>query len=57
MHALGAAGGMNDIDLLERIKTNDENFQRLKKDPKHRAQARMITEWTEEAIKYIKFSA
>ena len=55
MHALGAAGGMNDVDLLERVKTNDENFQRIKKDPRHRAQARMITEWADEAVKYIKF--
>ena len=35
----------------------DETFQRLKKDPKHRAQAGRITEWVDEAIKIIKFRA
>ena len=55
IQAIGAVGRMNDVDVLERIKSQDESFQRIKKDPKHRAQARMISDWADEAIKYIKF--
>jgi hypothetical protein len=48
-------GSQNDIPALEHARTQEETFQRLKKDRQHRAQARRITEWVDEAIKIIKF--
>ncbi|MCP4745998.1 MAG: hypothetical protein GY874_07630 [Desulfobacteraceae bacterium] len=55
IRALGALGTISDVALLERIKEQEENFQRIKKDPLHRAQTRKISQWTDEAIKIIKF--
>lgn len=55
VRGLGCTGGMGDVPALERIKTNEETFMRLKKDRQYRAQARLITEWADEAVKIIKF--
>ena len=55
LRALGNVGSMADIDTLEHVRSQDESFQRLKKDRQHRAQARLITEWADEAAKFIKF--
>lgn len=55
LRALGSVGSMQDISALERVRAQDENFQRLKKDRQHRAQARLITEWADDAAKFIKF--
>lgn len=57
LRGLGTIGSMNDMAILEQVRMQDETFQRLKKDPKHRAQAGRITEWVDEAIKIIKFRA
>ncbi|MBR9982497.1 MAG: hypothetical protein KFF50_15810 [Desulfatitalea sp.] len=55
LRGVGCSGSMADTPLLEGIKANEETFLRLKKDPHYRAQARLITEWVDEAIKLIKF--
>jgi hypothetical protein len=55
LRGLGSMGSQNDIPVLEHARTQEETFQRLKKDRQHRAQARRITEWVDEAIKMIKF--
>ena len=55
VRGVGCAGGMGDVPALERIKSHEETFLRLKKDRNHRAQARLITEWVDEAVKIIKF--
>lgn len=55
LRGLGSVGSQNDIPALEHARTQEETFQRLKKDRQHRAQARRITEWVDEAIKIIKF--
>jgi len=57
LRGVGTIGTMGDAPALEAIKKYEEDFQRLKKDPHYRAQARMITEWVEEAVKIIKFRA
>jgi hypothetical protein len=55
LRGLGSVGSMNDVGILEHVRMKEEHFQRLKKDRQHRAQARRITEWADEAIKFIKF--
>jgi hypothetical protein len=55
VRGVGCVGGMPEVPLLERIKTNEETFMRLKKDRNYRAQARLITDWVDEAVKFIKF--
>lgn len=55
LHGLGSCGTVDDVALLESVATHEEDFQRLKKDRQHRAQARMVTEWSEEAVKLIKY--
>ncbi len=57
LRGLGSVGGMQDVAALEHVKEQEESFQRLKKDRQHRALARLITEWADEAIKIIKFRA
>ena len=57
LHGLGSCGTMEDISMLEAIRVHEEQFQRLKKDRQHRAQARLIGEWVDEAVKLIKFRA
>ncbi len=57
LHGLGSCGSMEDVGMLEAIRTREEDFQRLKKDRQHRAQARLIGEWVDEAVKLIKFRA
>jgi hypothetical protein len=56
LRGLGTVGGMHDISTLEAVKQQNENFQRLKNDRQFRAQARLISEWADEAIKIIKFN-
>jgi hypothetical protein len=46
---------MGDVALLETVKEHNEDFQRLKNDRLFRSQARLVTEWADEAIKIIKF--
>ena len=48
---------MPDINILKGIKQHNEDFQRLKNDRQFRAQARMVSEWADEAIKIIKFKS
>ena len=55
LHALGSIGSARDTGLLENVKSQEENFQRLKKDPRHRSQARRISAWADEAMKLIRF--
>lgn len=55
LHGIGSIGAMEDIGLLEQVKQNEEEFIHLKKSKDHRAQARMITEWANNAIKHIKY--
>jgi hypothetical protein len=55
LRGLGSVGGMQDIHILEEVKQHNEDFQRLKNDRQFRAQARLVTEWADEAIKIIKF--
>ncbi len=57
LRGLGTVGGMNDIPILKGVKQHNEDFQRLKNDRQFRTQARLVTEWAEEAIKIIKFNA
>jgi len=55
LRGLGVTGGTGDFNALEAVKEREETFQRLKNDKQYRAQARLITEWVDEAIKLIKF--
>ncbi|MEJ2157085.1 MAG: hypothetical protein P8X96_17260 [Desulfobacteraceae bacterium] len=57
LRGLGTVGGMQDINILEGVKQHNENFQRLKNDRQFRTQARLVTEWADEAIKIIKFKS
>ncbi|MGD8836479.1 MAG: hypothetical protein PVJ19_16170, partial [Desulfobacteraceae bacterium] len=57
LRGLGTVGDMGDIVFLEAVKQHNEDFQRLKNDRQFRAQARLVTEWADEAIKIIKFNA
>ncbi len=57
LRGLGTVGGMQDINILEGVKKHNENFQRLKNDRQFRTQARLVTEWADEAIKIIKFKS
>lgn len=57
LRGLGSVGGKDDIDDLEKVKTYEETFLRLKNDRQFRAQARKISEWVDEAVKIIKFRA
>jgi hypothetical protein len=55
LRGVGSVGAMNDVALLESVKGHNEDFQRLKNDRQFRTQARLVTEWADEAIKIIKF--
>jgi len=55
LRGLGSVGASDDISALERVRTQEETFLRLKNDRQYRSQARMITEWVDEAVKFIKF--
>jgi len=55
LRGVGSVGSMNDVAMLEAVKARNEDFQRLKNDRQFRAQARLISEWADEAIKIIKF--
>lgn len=55
LRGVGSLGTMADVPLLEKVRQTEETFGRLKNDRHYRAQARLITEWVEEAIKLIKF--
>ncbi len=55
LRGLGSVGNSADIPAIERIKENEESFGRLKNERNFRAQARMISEWVNEAVKLIKF--
>ena len=55
IRGVGSVGTTADIPALETIKTREEDFRRLKNDRNHRTQARLITEWVDEAVKIIKF--
>lgn len=57
LRGVGSVGSMTDVGMLEHVKTQEETFGRLKNDRHFRAQARLITEWVEEAVKLIKFRA
>ena len=57
LRGLGTVGSMGDVASLEAVKQHNEDFQRLKNDRQFRAQARLVTEWADEAIKIIKFNA
>ncbi len=55
LRGVGSVGDMGDVALLESVKGHNEDFQRLKNDRQFRAQARLVSEWADEAIKIIKF--
>lgn len=55
LRGVGSIGDMGDVALLESVKGHNEDFQRLKNDRQFRAQARLVSEWADEAIKIIKF--
>lgn len=55
LRGVGSVGNMGDVAILEAVKGHNEDFQRLKNDRQFRAQARLVTEWSDEAIKIIKF--
>jgi hypothetical protein len=57
LRGLGTVGGMDDVSILKAVKQHNEDFQRLKNDRQFRAQARLVTEWADEAIKIIKFNS
>ncbi len=57
LRGVGTVGGMQDIGMLEGVKERNEDFQRLKNDRMFRTQAKKVTEWADEAIKFIKFRA
>jgi hypothetical protein len=55
LRGVGSVGNMGDVAILEAVKGHNEDFQRLKNNRQFRAQARLVTEWADEAIKIIKF--
>lgn len=55
LRGVGSIGSMNDVPMLEQVKERNEDFQRLKNDRQFRSQARLISEWADEAVKIIKF--
>jgi hypothetical protein len=55
LRGVGTMGSMGDVGMLEAVKGHNEDFQRLKNDRQFRAQARLVSEWADEAIKIIKF--
>jgi hypothetical protein len=55
LRGVGSIGDMSDVALLESVKGHNEDFQRLKNDRQFRTQARLVSEWADEAIKIIKF--
>jgi hypothetical protein len=55
LRGVGTVGARSDIPMLETIQVHNENFQRLKNDRQFRSQAKLVTEWADEAIKLIKF--
>ncbi len=55
LRGVGTVGTINDVGILEAVKVHNEDFQRLKNDRLFRSQARLISEWADEAIKIIKF--
>ena len=57
LRGVGSVGASYDVGLLESVKARNEDFQRLKNDRQFRTQARLITEWADEAIKIIKFNS
>lgn len=57
LRGVGTVGSMQDIGMLEGVKEYNEDFQRLKNDRVFRAQAKKVTDWADEAIKFIKFRA
>ena len=57
LRGVGTVGSFADIAMLESVQQHNESFQRLKNDRQFRTQAKLVTEWAEEAIKLIKFRA
>jgi hypothetical protein len=57
LRGVGSVGSMSDVSIIEAVKQHNEDFQRLKNDRQFRAQARLVTEWADEAIKIIKFNS
>ena len=57
LRGVGTVGCLEDIAMLEAVRQHNESFQRLKNDRQFRAQAKLVTEWADEAIKLIKFRA
>jgi hypothetical protein len=57
LRGVGSVGGGSDVAMLEAVKGHNEDFQRLKNDRQFRTQARLISEWADEAIKIIKFDS
>jgi hypothetical protein len=55
LRGVGTVGDRADIGMLEAIQHHNEDFQRLKNDRQFRSQAKLVTEWADEAIKLIKF--
>jgi hypothetical protein len=55
LRGVGSVGNMGDVAILEAVKGHNEDFQRLKNNRQFRAQARLVSEWADEAIKIIKF--
>lgn len=55
LRGVGAVGSMQDITSLEAVKEKNEDFQRLKNERQFRTQAKLVTDWADEAIKIIKF--
>ena len=55
LRGVGTVGQWKDIAMLEAIQHHNEDFQRLKNDRQFRSQAKLVTEWADEAIKLIKF--
>jgi len=55
LRGLGSVGSKSDVAILEGVKEHNEDFQRLKNDRLFRSQARLISEWADEAIKIIRF--
>lgn len=57
LRGVGAIGSMNDVGMLEAVSQKSEDFQRLKNDRQFRTQAKLVSEWADEAVKIIKFRA
>ena len=55
IRGLANIGNMDNIPMLDAVKSREEIFQRLKKTKTHRDQSRLISEWVDEAVKIIKF--